>query len=133
MTGEKFESDFCELLKATGYWALNIPKNKYGAQPFDIIAICGNSILAVDCKVCEKSVFPLSRIEDNQWLSFQLMSEKTNAKVGIMIYYKGDIYYVPYPFLKEHAEAGASSVRFTRYRKYWSKEMIKNTIGRYIE
>lgn len=135
MTGQKFESGLCELFKASGWWALNIPKNATGAQPFDVIAIAGRDIFAVDCKVCSSSYFSFDRIEDNQWLSFQVMSERTNAKIGIMAYYAGDIYFLPYAMLKTYQKDKINSLNLLsiNMRPWWSKENIKKVLGRYME
>lgn len=133
MTGTKFETDFCELLKASGYWALNIPRNKRGAQPFDVLAIHGVYILAVDCKVCGKDTFNLERIEDNQWAAFQLMNDRTGADVGIMAYYNGDIYYLEYRLLLDCLDAGVKSIKLSKLNPFWRKEDIKHTLGRYFE
>lgn len=112
MTGEKFERVFCELLKEDGYWALRIPKNNTGAQPFDILAISGDSMLAVDCKVCKSNRFPLSRIEDNQWLAFKMLAERTNARIGIAVYHNGQVFMIPYGMLLRAAERNCSSIEF---------------------
>ena len=133
MTGMQFESQFCEFLKEFGYWALNIPKNKYGAQPFDVVAIHGNEIFAVDCKVCSTDLFQLERVEDNQWLAFQMVNERTNAKTGIMAYYKGDVYYLPYVVLCAYVRDGLKSIKLTKLKPYWSKDDIKDVMGRYLE
>lgn len=134
MTGEKFESEFCEVLKGLGYWALNIPKNKNGAQPFDIIAMHGNTVLAIDCKVCSgQARFPLVRIEDNQWTAFEAVHSKTFALVGIIIYYKGNVYFYQYTDLKAALKEGLKSVPIDHYNIWLDREEIKETIGRYLE
>lgn len=133
MTGERFESEFCELLKATGYWALNIPKNKYGAQPFDVIAMHGNFVMAIDCKVCGKGILSLDRIEDNQWTAFETMNDRTSAWVGVAAYYKGDIYYLPYSLLLACREQNIPSVRVSKLSPAFEKEDIKDILGRYME
>lgn len=134
MTGEKFESEFCEVLKGLGYWALNIPKNKNGAQPFDIIAMHGNTVLAIDCKVCSgQARFPLVRIEDNQWTAFEAVHSKTFAWVGIIIYYKGNVYFYQYTDLKAALKEGLKSLPIDRYHIWIDREEIKETIGRYLE
>lgn len=109
MTGERFETLFCELLGKRGYWALKIPRDQRGAQPFDVIAIKGGDVLAVDCKVCASPRLSLSRIEDNQWLSFWQIKKKTFAEVGVAIYYDGDVYYVSYEKLLETQKKGYAS------------------------
>lgn len=109
MTGQEFEQWACQWFRNRGYWALNIPKNKFGAQPFDVLAIRGSDIWAVDCKVCSKSRFPLSRVEDNQWLAFDLMQEITNAICGFMCWYNG-LFFIPYSLAKKNRENGNASI-----------------------
>lgn len=114
MTWREFENLFCNLLSKQGYWALNIPKNQSGAQPFDVIAIKGIGIIAVDCKVCGSNRFPLNRIEDNQWAAFELMRERTtDADIGIVAYYNGDIYFLSYEYLKDCLEWNEKSIKLT--------------------
>lgn len=133
MTGTKFESEFCEILKEFGYWALNIPKNKSGAQPFDVIAIHGTAMFAVDCKVCSRASFPMTRIEDNQWTAFQMANERTNASIGIMAFYNGDIYFLPYGLLCDARSAGVKSIKLTRLNVWLYKRDIKECLGRELK
>lgn len=133
MTGQKFESELCELMKALGYWALNIPRNQSGAQPFDVIAIHGNKVYAIDCKVCERSSFPLDRVEDNQWAAFEVMHNRTDASVGIMTYHDGDLHFIPFWELCDARELGMKSIKFTKLDMWMSKEDVKSIMGRYME
>ena len=135
VTGNEFEGAFCELLKSIGYWALNIPKNKSGAQPFDVIALKGSSVLAIDCKVCQGKRFPIDRIEDNQWLAFQTVYDKSIACVGIAVLHDGDVYFFNYIELVKLKEAGVPSIPVSkRVQNIWfSEDVIKNTIGRILK
>lgn len=113
MTGYKYESEICNKLKELGFWTLNIPKNNMGAQPFDIIAIKDERVLAIDCKVCEGNRFPLSRIEDNQWLSFELIRECCkNSSVGLFIYHNEKTYYLSYYKLCDMKKRNENSYKF---------------------
>lgn len=99
MTGTEFENLMAEILwkQSVGYWTLVIPKNKRGAQPFDLIAIGRVSMYAADCKVCSQPRFPLSRIEDNQWLAMEALRQKRNdIIICFFCLYDGDIYIIPY-------------------------------------
>ena len=105
MTGSEFEKKFCEWLRERGYWALNIPRQKNGAQPFDVIAMKSRSLksnmsIVCDCKVIsgKQMRFPLERIEDNQWLAFESVSRKTRAFPCIAVYHvnSGQLYIIPY-------------------------------------
>lgn len=130
MTGNDFEKEFCEILKKLGYWALRIPKNQSGAQPFDIIAIHGDTVLALDCKVCGGSKFPLSRIEDNQWTSFKTVHDKTFAWVGIAIYYDGEIYFYQYSDLESARKAGQKTVPVDEFHVWLKRDEIVSMVGK---
>ena len=82
-----FEERITKMLKEAGYWALRIPPNEAGQQPFDIIAIKGKRILTYDAKLLSnRTRFPLSRIEDNQYNAFELVEKKTGAdEIGLLI------------------------------------------------
>lgn len=123
MTGKEFETTFCNELKSHGYWALNIPRDRRGAQPFDIIAVRDNDVVAVDCKVCSSKTFPLARIEDNQWLAFKAISSKTcTAKVGIVAFCESTQkqYFIPYYILEQVTD---KSVKLTdeHYERLWEE------------
>ena len=133
MTGQQFETEFCELMKAFGYWALNIPRNKSGAQPFDVIAIHGWNIFAVDCKVCGRNSFPLDRVEDNQWTAFKVVHDRTDARVGIVAYHKGDIYFLSYSLLLAGRRQERKSIPLVKPLILFSKDDIKDILGRYME
>ena len=111
MTGAAFEAYVCEWFKSHGYWALNIPKNKYGAQPFDVLAIKGGEIWAVDCKVCGEPRLQLSRIEDNQWLAFESLKKRTKAKCGFMCWHDGKMGFLQFEDAVEARNAGKASIR----------------------
>ena len=137
MTGQQFEKAFCEILQSMGYWALNIPKNASGAQPFDVIAIHGFHSMAIDCKVCKADRFPVDRIEDNQWAAFNCIYERAdNCDVGIMVYHDGDIYFFKYKELKDAVECGWKSLPLKRsntWNLWMTKEEVKDELGRYLE
>lgn len=96
MTGNQLENYLVHVLSNNGWWALRIPRNPSGAQPFDVIAVKGSNILAVDCKACMEPKFALKRIEDNQWTAFERMMNRTDAVVGIVAENEGQLYFVDY-------------------------------------
>ena len=96
MTSSELENHVVTVLSQNGWWALRIPRNPSGAQPFDVIAVKGSNVLAVDCKTCAEKKFPISRVEDNQWTSFDRMLNRTNAKVGIVAENDGLLYFISY-------------------------------------
>lgn len=107
MTGAEFERYIANLFYKNGFWVLRIPKNERGAQPFDILAIKGNTIYALDCKVCAKKSFPIDRIEDNQWISMEVIKQRTEAVAGFVIYHSDKIYFITY---EEAAKSSCVSI-----------------------
>ena len=69
--GNGFETEFCEILSAHGFWVHNMAQNQAG-QPADVIAVKSGHAYLIDCKVCSSKSFPLSRVEENQELSMEL-------------------------------------------------------------
>ena len=115
MTGQEFERYFCEWLKHTGWWALNIPRASGGQQPFDVIAVKNGNVLAVDCKVVGvgSRLLPLNRIEDNQWLAFwSLRKRSEQAVIGVAVWHEKDhrMYFVDYSELVAATKAKQSSI-----------------------
>ena len=113
MTYVEFEQKFCKWAQDDGWWALNIPRSRAGQQPFDVIAVKGACVLAVDCKVTggKHLRFPLDRVEDNQWLAFSsIMSKSNNVLCGIAVWMNqySQMFFIPYHELciaKEHGKA----------------------------
>ena len=115
MTWQEFEKYFCEWARRNGWWALDIPKSKSGQQPFDIIAIRNQDILGVDCKVISSNsrVFPLNRIEDNQWLAFWSLRKKSEqAVIGIVVWHDQTrrMYFISYEELIAAVKAKLKSI-----------------------
>ena len=117
MTGEEFEIIVCNWLKDNGYWALLIPRNKSGAQPFDILAIRNSEIYAVDCKVCSEPRLRLSRIEDNQWLAFESIKKKTSATCGFVWYHEGKTGFIDYEDAVKARDLGLNSINLEEYSR----------------
>lgn len=69
--GTTFEEEFAEFLSAHGFWVHLLTQNATG-QPADIIAAKNGVSLLIDCKVCEKDLFRMDRIEENQWTAMSL-------------------------------------------------------------
>jgi len=115
MTGREFEQYMCKLFDQNGFWALNIPRSESGAQPFDIVAIRKDEVYAVDCKVCSGAArFPLRRVEDNQLLAFGKAYWRTNAKIGLMVYWSGCIYFLRREDIVKAIEEEQPSIKLTK-------------------
>lgn len=69
-TGTTFESELCEILSQNGFWAHNLAQNSAG-QPADVIAVRNKTAYLIDCKVCSRNKYSLSRMEDNQHFSME--------------------------------------------------------------
>ena len=121
MGGLEFQRKFCKRLWNDGYWALEIARDSRGAQPFDVLAMKDNHVLAVDCKVCSSkgARFPLTRIEDNQWSAFMTVSERTDAIVGIVVWYDESVYFVHYETLFDAYRHGDKSINILSDGMYW--------------
>lgn len=130
MTGQQFERDFCELLKRKDYWALQIPRNRRGAQPFDVLAIKDKEIFAIDCKTSASNLFQLSRVEHNQWSAFKTITNASNGgvKAGLAIFHAGEIYWVDYSELLKLLLDG-KSLKITSKYLWFDKAAVKKIMG----
>lgn len=76
--GNKFETEFCEILFQEGFWTHNLAQNSAG-QPADVIAVRNGKAYLIDCKVCVNDTFPFSRIESNQHTAMTLWRQSGNG------------------------------------------------------
>lgn len=116
--GTWFEQYVCTMLAHKGWWAHFITPSLIGSQPFDIIAMKDDHVLAVDCKTCSKPNFPLSRVEDNQIFAFDQMTERTKAICGLLVQYNDQIYFLNWADVKAEIEAGSASIRLNEERLF---------------
>ena len=116
-TGTTFEREFLAYLGENGWWAHFITPNATGAQPFDILAIRGRDVYALDCKTCAANRFPLNRVEINQQLAFSQLEEKTEAQCAFICLYENEMYYVPWWLVKAYMNVGQSSIKLTEGMK----------------
>lgn len=94
--GNNFEKELAEILSKKGYWVtLLTPKQHIGSQPADLIAVKDNRAILIDCKTCSKHLFPISRIEENQWNASKMYFKCGNTEYLIAIKYNEDIYMIP--------------------------------------
>ena len=94
--GSNFEKELAMILSNIGYWVTLLePKSHIGSQPADLIAIKNNIPYLIDCKTCSSYLFPLSRIEENQWNASKKYFECGNACYIIAIKYKDDVFMIP--------------------------------------
>lgn len=120
MTPREFEIETCNIFFENGFWALRIPKDERGAQPFDVLAIRGSEIYAFDCKVCSTPRLQLTRAEDNQLASMSLLKRRTTAYTGFLAWHEGEIYLIPFRDVEEAIKAGKASIKLVRrYADKW--------------
>ena len=94
-TGNDFEKKFCEILSERGFWVHNFAQNQDG-QPADVIAVKNDTPYLIDCKVCEKGIFQLSRIEENQILSMRCWLDTGNTDAWFALKVGDDILMISY-------------------------------------
>lgn len=82
--GTRFEREVAQQLKASGYWVLQIPQSTSG-QPADLLAIRGDEIKLIDCKLAYSGRFEFKRIEPNQREAMKMFQKRTNGKASFMI------------------------------------------------
>lgn len=111
--GTKFERQACEYLRQNGWWVHFLSPNQWGAQPFDIIAIRGGKTYALDCKTCKAKTFLLSRMEDNQFLSFSALTRNSSAECGFLISHDDKIYYIDFSCINKIIKDGGKTIRLT--------------------
>ena len=100
--GKNFEKNLCEYLSKKGWYVVYMEKGITGSQPCDIIAIRNNLLLMIECKnlVAKNGVFNLSRIEQNQLLSYKKFKSCHNSNFILAINWNGGVYLVDFDWLK---------------------------------
>jgi len=115
--GNDFESEFCCILAANGFWAHNFAQNRAG-QPADVIAAKKRITYLIDCKVCSDGAFRLSRIEENQRRSMNLWTETGNGSGWFALKLPdGAIYMMFMELLLRLESAGRSEVSEEEIRR----------------
>lgn len=118
--GNDFEKEFCQLLFDQGWWVHNMAQNSAG-QPADVIAVKDHKALLIDCKVCTRKGFALSRVEENQHLSMDLWSERGNGEAWFAIKtVDGEIIMIPHFAIKAVSHV-KSAMNLEELREYGMK------------
>ena len=120
--GAKFEQEFVEILAKEGFWAHFLAPSPTGAQPFDVIAMKDGYAFCFDCKTSVKSIFPLSRLEDNQILAFDKWIKCGGTAPLIAVKYDNKIYLIEYTRLQRE---GSVDLRKAEAWHDFSKEVEK--------
>jgi len=104
--GTGFERDLALALAACGFWCHNLAQNSQG-QPFDVIAARNGVSYPIDCKVCDKDVFRLDRIEENQASAMTLWLRTGNGDGWFALrMVNGEVYFLSFFFLSGCQTAG---------------------------
>lgn len=95
--GTEFENKLKELFYENGYWVHLFQQNSAG-QPCDLIAVKGVYAFIIDAKDCKSGRFPLTRVEENQFLSMSRWCERTKHKAFFAFQLPDDeeVYFMPF-------------------------------------
>lgn len=94
--GNNFERELAETLSKEDWWVTLLTPNQHtGAQPADLIAVKDNRAILIDCKTCNTHLFPIKRIEQNQWSASKKFLKCGNSEYYIAIKYNKKIYMIP--------------------------------------
>lgn len=115
--GNKFEEEFCQILYDNGFWAHNMAQKAEG-QPSDVIAVKGKYSYLIDCKVCSRDKFMLSRIEENQTLSMGLWEKRSCFKAWFALKTPNNIYMISFSKMEELADMGRKSITGSHFLLY---------------
>lgn len=116
--GNAFEQRLCLSLSAYGFWAHNLAQNKQG-QPFDVMASRNGRTHPIDCKVCEKDVFKLYRMEENQISAMTLWRETGNGEGWFALEMSNSaVYFLRFYFLMELLDQGIASLSEKQIKRY---------------
>ena len=112
-TGTSFERQLCTSLAGHGFWAHQMAQNSQG-QPFDVIAAKNGHTYPIDCKVCEKDVFRLERVEENQYSAMTLWRQTGNGEGWFALRMtNGEVWFISLETMER--------AMLTRRSLYWSE------------
>lgn len=114
--GKDFEQRFVKYLQSIGCWVHFIQPSPDGSQPFDIIAGKNNILSAFDCKTLDGNRFPLSRVEDNQRMAFQLLNKKGNMLTYFAVEVSENVVkFIPSIHIEKAIKEGKKSITMNEY------------------
>lgn len=117
--GNTFETEFCEILGKHGYWVHNMAQNAAG-QPADVIAVRDRIAFLIDCKVCSKNRFSLSRVEENQHFAMEFWAMCGNGEGWFALKVEDEIFMIPHYSIVELSYR-QSSLNLTEIKEYGVK------------
>ena len=112
--GNSFERRLCLSLSAYGFWCHCMTQNQQG-QPFDVIAARNGKTYPIDAKVCERDVFKLSRIEENQASAMTLWQQTGNGEGWFALEMSNAaVFFIPYSTLSSVTKATLSTAEIRK-------------------
>lgn len=122
ISGNRFETEMCNILHENGWWSHNMAQNDAG-QPADIIAVKDGRAVIIDCKLCDKDVFRLERVEPNQESAMTLWHDCGNRGAYFALRFKdGSVYMVPFVAIASLMKQGRSAITRTSATGYLTLE-----------
>jgi len=100
--GKSFEEELCWWFRNNGYYPEYHEKSASGSQNGDITIIRHNIATKVECKhlAAKNGLFPLSRIESNQWLAYKTFKECKNNNMVLAILWCDSVYFIQFDLLQ---------------------------------
>lgn len=100
--GKRFEQDLCRYFSKQDYYVIYNEKGVTGSQPCDLVIIKGNIATMIDCKNIENEtgMFPISRIEENQYLAYKRFKECGNSNFILAIKNNNNVYFIDFGLLQ---------------------------------
>lgn len=108
--GTQFEREFAARLAAEGFWVHRFQDNKNG-QPCDVIAAKHGKAYLFDCKNCQKELFDLRRVEENQYNAMQFFYVTGNRRGMFAVRYPDEeVFLVDFQLLYSLKYEGKKSI-----------------------
>lgn len=108
--GTRFEKEFAARLAAEGFWVHRFQDNKNG-QPCDMIAARDGNAYLFDCKDCQRDVFDLRRMEENQYNTMQLFLTTGNSRGMFAVRYPDkNIHLIDFQIIQQLKKDGRMSI-----------------------
>ena len=121
--GNRAEEQIANIFQEYGYWVAIFPYNTNG-QPCDIVALNKDNHFLVDVKHCKTDRFTFSRIEPNQWTTFDYATSLGIKNVGfIIVNERYEFKYLPYSLVLELTRNDCQSIIITGLKNL--REMLK--------
>lgn len=108
--GNKFEQEWCEILRDHGFWSKAYPTGQ--GQPADVEGVKDNEHFLFECKDCTSGNFNLSRVESNQILAYQYYAMCGNGNYYFVININDTICIVHGSIIMAAINSGIKKIKF---------------------